>query len=383
MPFPTKVQPADWKAVESARNDQGKTVGGGKSRLKRLFERQFQSVLRISSSEKIAQTGDGRGSDRDDSGGGDQDQNSVCLVFSFMEENNDKSSARCGRRRCNCFNGNCDDSSDDEFDGDAPSITSGSGDSIEILKNLVLCASITERNLLADASKIIEKSKNFKAKGDFQKITAAGLCDLGYDASVCKSRWEKSPSVPAGEYEYVDVILDGERYLLDVDFRSEFEIARSTKTYRSVLQLLPSIFVGKENRLQQIVTFVSDASKQSLKKKGLHFPPWRKAEYMRAKWLSPYDRSPSTTVDEQAEPEDKILPADTITPFPIPVINFSGEFQIDSDAPDEKEAEKITPTTSSWQPPAVKPKAAAPVVGSKNIAGLASAFRETPPSPVF
>ncbi|KAK8963797.1 hypothetical protein KSP40_PGU014210 [Platanthera guangdongensis] len=375
MPFPTKVQPADWKAV-SVRNDQVKAAGGGgKSRLKRLFERQFQSVLRISSSEKIAQTGDESG------GGGDQDQNSVCLVFSFMEENNEKS-ARCGRRRCNCFNGNCDDSSDDEFDGDAPPITTGSGDSIEILKNLVLCASITERNLLADASKIIEKSKVLKAKVDFQKITAAGLRDLGYDASVCKSRWEKSPSVPAGEYEYVDVILDGERYLLDVDFRSEFEIARSTKKYRAVLQLLPAIFVGKESRLQQIVTFVSEASKQSLKKKGLHFPPWRKAEYMRAKWLSPYDRNPSTAVDQPPS----LAPADAggdKSPSAVDITNFSGEFQIDSNAGDEKEAEKTPMIASSWKLPAVKPKAAAPVVGSKTIAGLASVLRETPPSPVF
>ncbi|KAG0464746.1 hypothetical protein HPP92_018910 [Vanilla planifolia] len=299
MPTPMGVLPADSRG-SSLKNDQGKPVatGGGKSRLKRLFERQFPTVLRISSSEKLTGAGDGRGVDRCDGGNGDPEPTSVCLdkmVLSFMEESNEKlgasTIARCSRSRCNCFNGNCDDSSDDEFSVDLPSVAAGhSGDAVEILRGLVPCASITERNLLADASKIVEKSKIVKGKTDFRKIASVGLRDLGYDASICKSFWEKSPSFPAGEHEYVDVIVDGERFLIDVDFRSEFEIARSTKNYRTVLQMLPTIFVGKEDRLQQVVAVVSEAARQSLKKKGLHFPPWRKPEYMRAKWLSPYQR---------------------------------------------------------------------------------------------
>lgn len=390
MPFPTKVQPVDLKG-SFARNDQGKTAGG-KSRLKRLFERQFQSVLRISSSEKLAGAGEGKGSDRDECAVGDPEPNSVCLVFSFMEDSNEKSSAsaaaRCGRSRCICFNGNCDDSTDDEFGSDSPPIAAGCpGDGIEILKSLVPCASITERNLLADASKIVEKCKIGKVKVDCRKITASGLRDLGYDASVCKSRWEKTPSFPAGEHDYVDVIVDGDRYLIDVDFRSEFEIARSTKNYRAVLQLLPAIFVGKENRLQQIVSVVSEASRQSLKKEGLHFPPWRKAEYMRAKWLSPYHRTTSAAVDG-ADVAGKDVSADSRAACPISAVNFSGEFEIRQGnggiGVEGDEENKITVVVSPWQPPAVKPKAAPPPAGSKVVvAGLASVLREKPPSPIF
>lgn len=94
-----------------------------------------------------------------------------------------------------------------------------------------------------------------------------------------------------GEYEYIDVIIEGERLLIDIDFRSEFEIARPTKTYKTILQTLPFIFVGKSDRLQRMVSVVSDAAKQSLKKKGMHVPPWRKAEYVKAKWLSPHTRN--------------------------------------------------------------------------------------------
>lgn len=94
-----------------------------------------------------------------------------------------------------------------------------------------------------------------------------------------------------GEYEYVDVIRDDERLIVDIEFRSEFEIARSTKTYNSILQILPVIFVGKTDRLQKIIYLVSEATKQSLKKKGMSFPPWRKADYVKSKWLSPYTRT--------------------------------------------------------------------------------------------
>ncbi|XP_020579814.1 uncharacterized protein LOC110024277 [Phalaenopsis equestris] len=389
MPFPTKVQPVDLKG-SSVRTDQGKTSGGGKSRLKRLFERQFQSVLRISSSEKLAGAGDGKVSDRDECGVGDQEPNSVCLVFSFMEDSSEKSSAVAagpGGSRCICFNGNCEDVTDDEFGSDSTPIPACcTGDGVEILKSLVPCVSIAERNLLADASKIVEKCKIGKVKVNCRKIAASGLRDLGYDASVCKSRWEKTPSFPAGEYEYVDVIIDGDRYIIDVDFRSEFEIARSTKNYRTVLQLLPAIFVGKENRLQQIVSVVSEASRQSLKKKGLHFPPWRKAEYMRAKWLSPYQRTTSAAVDD-ADVAGKDVAADSRAVCPISAMNFSGEFEIrqgnGSIGDEGDEGNKITVVVSPWQPPAVKPKAAPPAAGAKIVAGLASVLREKPPSPIF
>lgn len=51
------------------------------------------------------------------------------------------------------------------------------------------------------------------------------------------------------------------------------------------------IFVGKSNRLTKIVEIVSEAARQTLKKKGMNIAPWRKTEYILAKWLSPYTRA--------------------------------------------------------------------------------------------
>ncbi|THU46898.1 hypothetical protein C4D60_Mb09t09770 [Musa balbisiana] len=200
MLFQMKIQPVDasGSVAFAPRSDPGKPAA--KSRLKRLFERQFPSVLRNPAAEKVAGAGDGKEKERDD-GGGDVEPSSVCLdtmVFSFTEEgHHDKPP----RGRCNCFNANFDDSSDDDFDardGDAPGSAAAPGDAAEAIKGLVLCASMAERNLLADASKILEKAKNSKNKGDWRRMVADGLRSLGYDVAVCRSRWDQSPSFPAG-----------------------------------------------------------------------------------------------------------------------------------------------------------------------------------------
>lgn len=69
------------------------------------------------------------------------------------------------------------------------------------VQGLVACASVCERNLLADTAKIVEKNKVCKRKDDFcRKIVTDELLALGYDASICKSRWEKSPIHLAGNF---------------------------------------------------------------------------------------------------------------------------------------------------------------------------------------
>uniref|UniRef100_A0A5B6ZUU6 Uncharacterized protein n=1 Tax=Davidia involucrata TaxID=16924 RepID=A0A5B6ZUU6_DAVIN len=396
MPLPMKIQPIDSQTYrESIPNDAAKPVL--KSRLKRLFDRQFPSVLRISSTEKPA-VGEPQYSK---DGGTEFEPSSVCLakmVQNFIEESNEKqSAAKCGRNRCNCFNGNNNDSSDDEFDissGFGESIpTASSGDSFDTLKSLIPCPSVGERNLLADTSKIVEKNKICKLKDDLRKFVADGLFVLGYDASICKSRWEKSPSYPAGEYEFIDVIVEGERLLIDIDFRSEFEIARSTGSYKAILQSLPYIFVGKADRLHQIVSIVSEAAKQSLKKKGMHVPPWRKAEYTRAKWLSPHTRTtpPPNDAVKQTENENK----NELENQPCLVTTESdcGELELifgekaslseldhdetespSSSARNSGEEDKTTVAASTWQLPAIKPKSCER--RAKVVTGLASLLKE-------
>ncbi|KVH88480.1 Protein of unknown function DUF506, plant [Cynara cardunculus var. scolymus] len=126
----------------------------------------------------------------------------------------------------------------------------------------------SQRNLLADTSNIVEKNKACKRKDELMKLVAEALLLIGYDASICKSRWEKSYSYPTAD------------------------------------------------RLQQILSIVSEAAKLSLKKEGMHIPPWRKFEYMRSKWLSAHIRTPPS-------PSPSLLLPPPPTPPPTPNANAS------------------------------------------------------------
>ncbi|CAL9221950.1 unnamed protein product [Arabidopsis halleri] len=313
MPFTMKIQPIDIDSSPAVARAESGNKPVLKSRLKRLFDRPFTRNATTATTEKPFVTG---GEVQCSGGGGvvtEFEPSSVCLakmVQNFIEENNEKQ-AKCGRNRCNCFNGNNDSYSDDESDLFGGSIDGC--DASDHLKSLVPCTTIGERNLLADAAKIVDKNKSVKRKDDMKKIVNEELLSLNYNSSICKSKWDKSPSFPAGEYEYIDVIIGEERLIIDVDFRSEFDIARQTSGYKALLQSLPFIFVGKSDRLSQIVFLISEAAKQSLKKKGMHFPPWRKAEYMRSKWLSSYTRASVVVGDEKAETETDVavVTADT------------------------------------------------------------------------
>lgn len=125
---PMKIQPVGVDTQlqrEPFRADSAKPAS--KSRLKRLFDRPFPSVLRITSATEKPGIGD-PGNSRD----GEFEPSSVCLakmVQNFIEEGNEKHpAAKCARNRCNCFNGNGNDSSDDELDGFSESTGVGSSE---------------------------------------------------------------------------------------------------------------------------------------------------------------------------------------------------------------------------------------------------------------
>ncbi|KAL3850444.1 hypothetical protein ACJIZ3_012326 [Penstemon smallii] len=121
----------------------------------------------------------------------------------------------------------------------------------------------------------------------------AYLRDCGFNAAICKTKWESCGGLTAGSYEFIDVVRTeySTRYFVDLDFKSEFEIARPTVSYERLLPYIPRVFVGKIEDLKQILKVVSDAAKRSLKSRGLLLPPWRKHRFMQNKWLGPYRRT--------------------------------------------------------------------------------------------
>ncbi|KAK2662715.1 hypothetical protein Ddye_001289 [Dipteronia dyeriana] len=119
------------------------------------------------------------------------------------------------------------------------------------------------------------------------------LRELGHNAAICKTKWNSSGGLNAGNNEFIDVVqsTSQNRYFIDLDFASEFQIARPTNEYKRILESVPIVYVGKSEELKRIVKATSDAAKKSLRARDLTLPPWRKNRYMQNKWFGPYKRT--------------------------------------------------------------------------------------------
>ncbi|XP_065875538.1 uncharacterized protein [Euphorbia lathyris] len=137
----------------------------------------------------------------------------------------------------------------------------------------------------------------------------------GYNCSICKSKWKSSPEIQAGEHTYLEVVeksnsKKGEiRVIIELNFRGEFEMARANKEYNNLINNLPEIYVGKSERLKDLIKILCSSAKKCMKEKKMHLGPWRKHKYMQSKWLGAYERiSP---------------PQQPPSTAPLPVVSFS------------------------------------------------------------
>jgi uncharacterized protein (TIGR01615 family) len=171
----------------------------------------------------------------------------------------------------------------------------------------VSCSSTTafEIRLLRDAEKAVAIAKgkegfyvpeNAEPKSRSRRFVMSSLRFAGYNAAICKSRWDQTIGHLAGDYEFIDVVIEesklkNERFFVDIDFKAQFEIARPTDEYSALLQKIPNLFVGRAEKLCGIIKIMCNAARRSLKERGMCIPPWRKYRYMQTKWVSSYKRT--------------------------------------------------------------------------------------------
>ncbi|KAF6144949.1 hypothetical protein GIB67_013300 [Kingdonia uniflora] len=136
----------------------------------------------------------------------------------------------------------------------------------------------------------------------FKRRLMTRLRERGLDAGLCKAQWEQTERYTSGKYDYVDVIVGGTRYIVETLLVGEFTIARPTKSYQSLLEVFPQVYVGKPDELKQVARIMCRAIKESMKSSDLHIPPWRRKAYMQAKWLGSYERITNNVVEKGAVP---------------------------------------------------------------------------------
>lgn len=184
------------------------------------------------------------------------------------------------------------------------------------------------RDLAVDVARAADRFADLKQnRSAFHRAVMASLRETGYNAGICKSRWESgSGGIVAGSYEYIDVLISppdqATRYIVDLDFAGEFEIARPTAEYGRLTEELPRLLVARPEVLRQLLRVLADAARRSLRTREMHIPPWRKARFMQAKWLGPYRRTlnPSPSPSSPSSPS----PPAAETP-PQPIVRSRGD----------------------------------------------------------
>ncbi|KAJ4798479.1 DUF506 family protein (DUF506) [Rhynchospora pubera] len=136
-----------------------------------------------------------------------------------------------------------------------------------------------------------EKALRWEKPGLFHRAVMGRLRNLGYDAGICKSRWETVGGLTGGSHEYLDVVLNQTRYIVEAEFATGIEVARATEEYMRIVKAVPDVVVAQPEAIGQAVRLVAEAARRSLRESEMHVPPWRKSRYMLAKWLGPYKRS--------------------------------------------------------------------------------------------
>lgn len=171
------------------------------------------------------------------------------------------------------------------------------------------------RNLLhAHVSKAVEAFSCLRTNQNlFRRKVMTFLRELGHNAAICKTKWESSGGLTSGNYEFIDVVLPASserqpiRYIVDLEFAAQFEIARPTSQYLTLVRCLPTVFVGRDEDVKKVVRIMCDKAKRSLKSRELSVPPWRKNRYMQNKWFGPYRRTTNLAAANTAPPV--VLPA--------------------------------------------------------------------------
>ncbi|CAL9151540.1 unnamed protein product [Musa hybrid cultivar] len=256
-------------------------------------------------------------------------------VFSFLEEGERGAEASYGS--------SCGGYGDDGFDSgdEGTSESSAKNEAFwesqkQLLQEALSRTSSTEAKLLQRTKYLVNKMlqadpvdctcSNRMAKecrNCALACIAQQLRELGYDSALCKSKWTRSADIPSGQHSYIDVVMEARnskkgtiRLVIEPNLRAEFEMARGSREYNSLVSCLPKIFVGKSEKLRGVVKIMCAAAKKCMKENKMHMAPWRKHKYMQSKWFGTPERtgpgasSPAVVSDRQPKLRASMLTFD-------------------------------------------------------------------------
>ncbi|GMH33298.1 hypothetical protein BSKO_01132 [Bryopsis sp. KO-2023] len=119
-------------------------------------------------------------------------------------------------------------------------------------------------------------------------ILAQGLANMGYDVKMRTAIARGNPvqmfSELAHKFITVKPAKGMQEVIVEFDFKAEFMILEPTMRYQSLLEDLPSEFVGTRERLTELVQFLCREMGTAFLETGRTVPPWRRHNSVVSKW---------------------------------------------------------------------------------------------------
>ncbi|CAK8577708.1 unnamed protein product [Lathyrus sativus] len=159
---------------------------------------------------------------------------------------------------------------------------------------------IDRSEIECSCSRQIKGSSARECRNCFMRQVSRCLQNAGFNSAICNTKWTSSHNLPSGEHTFLDVIHSTSnqksdvRVIIELNFRSQFEMGKASEDYNNLVRKLPEVYVGKVERLSNIIKIMCMAAKRCLKENKMHMGPWRKHKYMQAKWMGPCKRNTST-----------------------------------------------------------------------------------------
>lgn len=131
------------------------------------------------------------------------------------------------------------------------------------------------------------------------EAVALALRRSGMEANLCETGWAQTSGLPAGQHKFIEILQEASsprktqgnsslpgRVIIDLEFRSHFNIVKSTSSFGSLMKQVPEVFIGSEGVLLQLVELLVEGMRMSLQAHSLPVAPWRRRRYLESKWMA-------------------------------------------------------------------------------------------------
>jgi uncharacterized protein (TIGR01615 family) len=135
-------------------------------------------------------------------------------------------------------------------------------------------------------------------------VLALRLALVGYQASVRQAIGGGSACFRNLRHEFINVRApNAEEYIVELNFKEQFQIPKPSLTYQKLLDFLPSEFVGTSSSLVPLVQCLCMEMADSFQEQGLTLPPWRRSQAMLSKWLPARSRDRGVSYNGNSDSE--------------------------------------------------------------------------------